>query len=114
MRPRPHCTRWPCRRPLAVRLTFATAHVIANATHPEHRRRGLAPVLLTVGEGLARRFGARWFLGEVRRSNESQLRVLDGLAWQRVAVSARFFANGEDAHVVFRGFPAAATTEPQG
>lgn len=92
-----------------------TAHVIANATHPAHRRHGLASILLTAGEGLARPLGARWFLGEVRRSNAAQLSVLAGIDWRPVGTCGGFFGNGEDAHVVFYCFtPAAWQAAPDG
>ena len=80
------------------------AHVLANATHPHHRRHGLARTLLTAGEGVARRAGARWFLGEVRRSNRVQLDLLEGLGWRQVTACPRFFGNGEDAVLVVRVF----------
>lgn len=78
------------------------AHVVSNATHPRYRRRGLAHHLLAAAEPYAVRTGARWFLGEVRVSNQTQLLVLDELGWIRAATVERFFGNGEDAHLVIR------------
>ncbi len=79
-----------------------TAHVIANATHPDARRRGLAVAVLEAGASTAQAMGARWLLGEVRRSNSAQLAVLDRLGWRVIGLSPHFFGNGEDAHVVWR------------
>ncbi|MCY0880005.1 MAG: GNAT family N-acetyltransferase [Firmicutes bacterium] len=81
------------------------AHVLANATHPDYRRQGLATFLLTAAEPLARDRGARAFVGEVRRSNAPQLALLKQLGWVRSAIIPAFFGNGEDAHVVIRVLP---------
>lgn len=82
-----------------------TAHVISNATHPDCRRRGYGGRVLHEAEPLARSLGARWFLGEVRVSNDAQRRLLAEIHWQEIGVCRRFFGNGEDAYVVFRCFP---------
>ena len=84
------------------------AHVISNATRPEHRRRGLAGRLLREGEAVAAAAGARWFLGEVRVSNRAQLALLAALGYRQVGWCPRFFGNGEDAHIVMRFFHEAA------
>lgn len=84
-----------------------TAWVLANATDPGHRRRGLATVLIRAGEALARRAGARWMVGVVRYSNVVQMRLLMSLGWQAVGLCTRYFANDEDAWVVFRLLPEA-------
>jgi ribosomal-protein-alanine N-acetyltransferase len=84
-----------------------TAHVIANATRPEARRRGLARRVLQAGEPMAAARGARWFLGEVRASNAAQRRLLRLLGWREVGVAPKFFGNGEDAVVVWRLLPRA-------
>jgi ribosomal-protein-alanine N-acetyltransferase len=82
-----------------------TAHVISNATRPDARRRGLGSLVLRAGEEFARARGARWFLGEVRRSNVAQLRLLARLGWRVVGLVPRFFGNGEDAYAVWRLLP---------
>jgi ribosomal-protein-alanine N-acetyltransferase len=78
------------------------AHVLANATHPDHRRRGLARALVTWGLELARERGVRWIVGEVRVSNTAQMRFLDVMGWENAGRLPRFFANGEDAWMVYR------------
>jgi ribosomal-protein-alanine N-acetyltransferase len=78
------------------------AHVIANATRPSHRRQGLARLVLQAAEPLAAAYGARGFLGEVRRSNGAQQQVLAGIGWVEVATVPAYFRNGEDALIVWR------------
>lgn len=81
-----------------------TAHVISNATAPAFRRRGYGGRILRDAEPFARGMGARWFLGEVRRSNEAQRSVLRRIGWREIGTCPRFFGNGEDCYVVFRCF----------
>ena len=78
------------------------AHVLANATHPDDRRRGLARVLVAWGLELARARGARWIVGEVRVSNAAQMAFMDLMGWQSGGRMPGFFANGEDAWLVYR------------
>jgi len=82
-----------------------TAHVIANATHPDYRRLRLGWRVLAEAEPIARARGARWFLGEVRTSNTPQRTLLRRLGWQEIGLCPRFFGNGEDAYVVWRLLP---------
>jgi ribosomal protein S18 acetylase RimI-like enzyme len=80
------------------------AHVIANATRPTYRRRGLARFLLTAAAPVARAYGTAGFLGEVRRSNTAQQALLASLGWRELGVVPRFFGNGEDAFLVWYPF----------
>jgi ribosomal protein S18 acetylase RimI-like enzyme len=89
---------------LGFRVVGATAHILANATHPAYQGRGLGRRILPEGEPLARARGARWYLGEVRASNTVQRALLRALGWVEVATVARFFGNGEDAVVVWKDF----------
>lgn len=82
----------------------AYAHVLANVTHPAYRRQGLGEGILRAMEPVARAGGAKGFLGEVRRSNTAQLRILEGLGWQVVFTVPGFFQSGEDAFIVWRNF----------
>lgn len=81
-----------------------TAHVISNATDPAYRRQGYGGRILRQAEGVAEAMGARWFLGEVRVSNEPQRQVLRRIGWREIGLCRAFFGNGEDAYVVFRCF----------
>ncbi len=78
------------------------AHVLANVTHPDYRRQGLAQLVLTQAYPWAKKLGVRAFVGEVRSSNLPQFAVLQSIAWTQVQVIPHFFANGEDAHVVMK------------
>ncbi len=78
------------------------AHVIANVTDPRYRHQGLATFLLTAAEPAAQALGARLFLGEVRRSNQPQLGVLEKIGWEVMATLPGFFQNGEDAYLVVK------------
>jgi ribosomal-protein-alanine N-acetyltransferase len=93
---------------LGFQVHGPTAHVLANATHPDYQGRGLGSRVLVEAEPFARARGARWFLGEVRRSNDRQRGILARLGWRELGVAPRFFGNGEDAVVVWRLFVDAA------
>lgn len=77
------------------------AHTISMGVHPAHRRRGLATCLQAAADRLAAQMGARWFMGEVRRSNTPQLALLRKLGWQPLGLCRGFFRNGEDAVVMW-------------
>jgi ribosomal-protein-alanine N-acetyltransferase len=77
------------------------AHVLANSTHPGHRRRGLARALVSWGLELARAQGVRWIVGEVRVSNAAQLEFMAVMGWKVGERMPRFFRNGEDAWLVY-------------
>ena len=78
------------------------AHVLANSTHPEDRRRGLARALVTWGLELARDQGVRWIVGEVRVSNHAQMAFMEMMGWKVGDRIPHFFGNGEDAWMVYR------------
>ncbi len=86
---------------IGFQLFGPAAHTISMAVHPDHRRRGLATVIQRTADQVAANRGARWFTGEVRVSNQAQLRLLERLGWQRIGVCPRFFGNGEAAVVVW-------------
>jgi len=77
-------------------------HVLANATHPDDRRRGLARALVSWGLELAYARGSRWIVGEVRVSNAAQLAFMEVMGWTVADRMPRFFGNGEDAWMVYR------------
>lgn len=78
------------------------AHTISMGVHPDHRRRGLAAGIQAAADRVAAHMGARWFMGEVRKSNAAQLDLLlQRLGWQAIGVCGGFFGNGEDAVVVW-------------
>lgn len=77
------------------------AHVLANSTHPDDRRQGLARALVTWGLQLARARGVRWIVGEVRVSNIAQMAFLEVMGWKVGDRMPHFFGNGEDAWMVY-------------
>jgi ribosomal-protein-alanine N-acetyltransferase len=78
------------------------AHVLANSTHPDDRRRGLARAIVTWGLDLARAKGVRWIVGEVRVSNVGQMAFMEMMGWKVGDRIPHFFVNGEDAWMVYR------------
>ncbi len=80
------------------------AQVLANVTHPDYRRLGLARRLLSEGERVARARGARAFMGEVRASNTVQLAALQAMDWQVAGQMPAFFGDGETAQLVVKVF----------
>lgn len=78
------------------------AHIITMGVHPRHRHRGLAGELHRAAERVALHCGARYFLGEVRVSDEARIKFLAGLGWRQLGVCRQFYTGGEDAVVMFR------------
>ena len=82
------------------------------ATAPALRRCGFARVLLEdVVNAAAGR--ARSLVLEVRRGNESAIALYERLAFERVGIRPRYYADdGEDALVMRRPLPAPAVRMP--
>jgi ribosomal-protein-alanine N-acetyltransferase len=72
-------------------------HVLDVATHPAHRRRGVARVLVTDLLALAHARGARHLYLEVRRSNAAAIALYRSLGFAATGVRARYYADDEDA-----------------
>jgi [ribosomal protein S18]-alanine N-acetyltransferase len=72
-------------------------HVLSLATHPDHRRAGIGRALLSHGLREARARDTRLVLLEVRRSNETAIRLYRAFGFSVMGVRARYYANGEDA-----------------
>ena len=86
---------------IGFQLFGPCAHTISMGVHPAHRRRGLATLVQKTADRVASNRGARWFMGEVRRSNTAQLCFLERLGWRQMGVCLRFFPDGEDGVVVW-------------
>ncbi len=87
---------------IGFQLMGPIAHTISMGVHPDHRRRGLAIRIQEAANQVASSLGARWFMGEVRKSNTPQLNLLlSRLGWQAIGICKRFFSDGEDAVVVW-------------
>jgi [ribosomal protein S18]-alanine N-acetyltransferase len=78
-------------------------HVLAIATHPDHRRRGIAGALLARALAQGRAAGAELATLEVRRSNAPAIALYERAGFRTVHVRARYYQdNGEDALVMLR------------
>lgn len=86
---------------IGFQMFLAAAHTISMGIAAKHRRRNLATVIQKTADAVAKKRGARWFTGEVRVSNEPQLRFLRGLGWLEIGRCENFFSDGEDAIVVW-------------
>lgn len=86
---------------IGFQLFLAAAHTISMGIDAKYRRENLATVIQKTADAIAIKRGARWFTGEVRVSNEPQLKFLRGLGWLEVGRCKSFFGNGEDAIVVW-------------
>jgi ribosomal-protein-alanine N-acetyltransferase len=72
-------------------------HVLNVATHPGHRRRGLARSLLRHVDRVARAEGCRYVTLEVRRSNHGAIRLYRRHGYRPVGLRPRYYEDGEDA-----------------
>ena len=83
---------------LSTRLVLDEWHILNVATHPEHRRQGLAATLLRAGARAALDQGARVAHLEVRAHNQGALALYTSLGFARVGVRRGYYApNAEDA-----------------
>jgi ribosomal-protein-alanine N-acetyltransferase len=76
-------------------------HILAIATHPDHRRAGVGAALLghALAQGRAR--GCRLATLEVRRGNAPAIALYERAGFRTVHVRARYYQdNGEDALVM--------------
>jgi ribosomal-protein-alanine N-acetyltransferase len=77
------------------------AHIVAIATHPEYRRRGIGERLLSRALELAREREARAVTLEVRVSNLPAQRLYEKFGFRRVGVRRRYYTDtGEDAIIM--------------
>ncbi|HKO47882.1 MAG TPA: GNAT family N-acetyltransferase [Polyangiaceae bacterium] len=87
--------------PLAFSLAWSVAdelHLLDMASHPEHRRKGHARALLSELLSYARREQKRLLLLEVRRSNESAIRLYRSAGFATTGVRRGYYSDtGEDA-----------------
>ncbi|HEU0032879.1 MAG TPA: ribosomal protein S18-alanine N-acetyltransferase [Kofleriaceae bacterium] len=82
-------------------LVVDEVHVLAIATHPDHRRRGIAGALLAHVLDEGRAVGCRIATLEVRRGNKPAIALYEAAGFRTVTVRARYYQdNGEDALVM--------------
>ena len=86
---------------MAVESDRAGAHVLNVATHPAHRRRGLARRLLRHVDDVARAEGCRYITLEVRRSNHGAIRLYRKYGFRPVGIRPNYYVeDNEDAIVM--------------
>jgi len=76
-------------------------HLLAIATHPDHRRRGVGGLLLDHLLAVARATAARMVTLEVRRTNIPAIALYERRGFKRVGVRPAYYQeDGEDAVVM--------------
>jgi ribosomal-protein-alanine N-acetyltransferase len=82
-------------------LVAGELHVLAIATHPDHRRKGIAGLLLAHALDAARAIGATVATLEVRRGNTPAIALYERAGFATVHVRQRYYQDdGEDALVM--------------
>jgi ribosomal-protein-alanine N-acetyltransferase len=85
-------------------LVTTELHILAIATHPDYRGRGLASQLLAHVIGIARSTGCSLATLEVRRSNIPAIALYERAGFKTVHVRARYYQDdNEDALVMLKG-----------
>ena len=92
-------------------LVTTELHILAIATHPDHRGRGIARRLLDHVLDVARATGCSLATLEVRRSNVPAIALYERAGFKTVHVRARYYQDDdEDALVMLRGLSDEAAT----
>jgi ribosomal-protein-alanine N-acetyltransferase len=85
-------------------LVTTELHILALATHPDYRGRGIAQQLLEHVLDVARQTGCSLATLEVRRSNVPAINLYERAGFKTVHVRARYYQDDdEDALVMLRG-----------
>ncbi len=85
-------------------LVTTELHILALATHPDYRGRGIARQLLDHVLDVARQTGCSLATLEVRRSNVPAIKLYERAGYKTVHVRARYYQDDdEDALVMLRG-----------
>ncbi len=84
-------------------LVYDEVHILNIATHPDHRRRALASMLLERLIAESTRVGAHYLTLEVRPSNQAALKLYEREGFRVVGVRPRYYSdNGEDAFIMVK------------
>jgi ribosomal-protein-alanine N-acetyltransferase len=84
-------------------LVHDEVHVLNVAVAPEHRRKGIARMLMAETERRAMHAGAALMTLEVRRSNEAALELYREFEYRAVGVRPNYYVDeGEDAIVMVK------------
>ncbi|MBQ9117897.1 MAG: ribosomal protein S18-alanine N-acetyltransferase [Clostridia bacterium] len=79
---------------------FEQAEIANVATHPSHRKKGLAKALMDVFEREVKTRGAEECFLEVRVGNLPALALYHGNGYEKVSVRKKYYPDGEDAFVM--------------
>lgn len=82
-----------------------TAHITTIGVAPEHRRRGLAALLMSHIEEAVRARGLGTLTLEVRVSNIGAQSLYRGLGYSTVQRLTAYYNNGEDAFLMVKSLP---------
>lgn len=81
-------------------------HILNLATHPNHRRKGIASLLLKYGLEYSQEEGAREATLEVRRSNYKAIALYRNFHFSPIGIRRGYYSDtGEDALIMGRTFP---------
>ena len=84
-------------------LVHDEVHILNVATSPQHRRRGIAQLLMAETERRAMQAGAMLMTLEVRRSNQAALELYRAFDYRAVGVRPNYYVDeGEDAIVMVK------------
>jgi len=86
-------------------LVTTELHVLAIATRPDERGRGVATTLLRHVLDRASATGCSLATLEVRRSNTAAIALYERAGFKTVHVRARYYQDDEDGLVMLRGLP---------
>ena len=87
-------------------LVTTELHILAIATHPDYRGRGLARRMLDHVLAIAHDTGCSLATLEVRRSNVPAIALYEGAGFKTVHVRARYYQDDdEDALVMLKALP---------
>ena len=83
-------------------LVTTELHILAIATHPDYRGRGIATVLLAHILDHAKSIGCSLATLEVRRGNKPAIALYERAGFKTVHVRARYYQDDEDALVMLK------------
>lgn len=87
---------------LIVQCVYDEAHILNLAVHPDHRRRGMAKVLLRrFLEHVEKRNVSLLYL-EVRMGNRAAQGLYFGFGFAPVSVRKKYYPDGEDALILMK------------
>ena len=83
-------------------LIAGEGHITNVAVHPDHRRGGVAKVLMKLMLDLCEEQGVTDVTLEVRPSNTAALNLYRGFGFKEEGLRPKYYENGEDALILWR------------